>query len=193
MPWRFLAFLLIAASLFGAAKKTVAEAKGENPDLALTVTLYIDAAGIKDLLGAGLDHLIVAAVKVEPKSGKEVLLDRDDFQLRTDLDGEKERPLAPGQIAGRGALIVTRAQGNTRLSGGSVDAGYTGAVKTTVGDAAHDKENPLEQTLKTKELPQVKTGQPVSGLLYFAMEKQKMKDLELIYGVRENRIALRFK
>jgi len=193
VSWRFLAFLLAASSLFGAAKKTVSEARGENLDLALTVTLYIDPAGVKDLLGADLDHFIVAAVKVEPKSGKEVLIDRDDFQLRTDSDGEKSKPLAPGQIAGRGALIVTRAQANTRLSGGSADGGYTGAVKATVGDAARDKENPLEQALKTRELPQVKTGQPASGLLYFAMEKQKMKDLELVYGGRENRIALRFK
>jgi hypothetical protein len=215
MPWRFLAFLLAAASLFGAAKKTVAEAKGENLDLALTVTLYIDPAGVKGLLGADLDHFIVAAVKVEPKFGKEVLLDRDDFLLRTDLDGEKTGPMAPSQIAGRGGLIVTRTQGNSpRVTGGMGPAGYpgngppvmspgvsggssgegdTGDTKTTVRNAARDKENPLEQTLKTRELPQNRTGQPISGLLYFAMEKQKMKDLELTYGGRENRITLRFK
>jgi hypothetical protein len=33
----------------------------------------------------------------------------------------------------------------------------------------------------------------VSGLLYFPLEKQKMKDLEFIYGGKENRISLRFK
>ena len=42
-------------------------------------------------------------------------------------------------------------------------------------------------------LPRKKTEQPVSGLLYFPMEKQKMKDLELRYGGTENRITLRFK
>jgi hypothetical protein len=223
MSWRSLAFLLAAASLCGAAKKTVAEAKGENLDLALTVTLYIDPASVKDLLGADLDHFIVAAVKVEPKFGKEVLIDRDDFQLRTDLDGERTKPLAPSQIAGPGALIVSRTQGNSRrttggagpvgypggypprypgngppvmspgVSGGSGGEGDTGDTKTTVRNGALDKENPLEQTLKTRELPQAKTAQPASGLLYFAMEKQKMKDLELTYGGRENRITLRFK
>ena len=225
MFWRFLALLLAAASLFGAAKKTIAEAKGENVDLTLSVTLYIDPEGVKDLLGAELDHFIVAAVKVEPKSGKAVLVDRDDFLLRTDLDGEKTKPMAPSQIAGRGALIVTHTQakspritggmggggypggyppggyppggypgnGPPVMSGGSGGEGDTGDTKTTVRNAARDKENPLEQTLKTRELPQVKTVQPVSGLLYFAMEKQKMKDLELPYGGRENRISLRFK
>jgi len=90
----------------------------------------------------------------------------------------------PGGYPGNGPPV---------MSGGSGGEGDTGDTKTTVRNPALDKENPLEQTLKTKELPQVKTGQPVSGLLYFAMEKQKMKDLELIYGARENRISLRFK
>ena len=58
---------------------------------------------------------------------------------------------------------------------------------------AAEKENPLKKTLEDKVLPEKNTDQPVSGLLYFAMEKQKMKDLELTYGGRENRISMRFK
>ena len=58
---------------------------------------------------------------------------------------------------------------------------------------AKEKENPLKKVLEDKVLPEKKTDQPVSGLLYFAMEKQKMKDLELNYGGRENRITMRFK
>jgi hypothetical protein len=56
-----------------------------------------------------------------------------------------------------------------------------------------DKENPLEKILKDKALPEKATREPVSGLLYFGMSKQKMKNLELLYGGRENRISLRFK
>ena len=56
-----------------------------------------------------------------------------------------------------------------------------------------DKENPLKKLLDEKVLPEKKTDQPVSGLLYFPMELQKMKDLELVYGGKENRISLRFK
>jgi hypothetical protein len=44
-----------------------------------------------------------------------------------------------------------------------------------------------------KELPEKKTNQPYSGLLYFAMEKQKMKDLELTYNGKDGRIVLSFK
>jgi len=47
--------------------------------------------------------------------------------------------------------------------------------------------------LDAKILPEKKTDQTVSGLLFFPLEKQKLKDLELIYGGKENRITLRFK
>ena len=46
--------------------------------------------------------------------------------------------------------------------------------------------------LKEKILPEKETDVPVSGLLYFPMEKQKMKDLELIYTTPEGKLLLRF-
>lgn len=231
MPARILTCLLLAASLLpAAARKTVATAKGENQDLVLTVTLYTDPQGVKDIIGRDMSgDYIVAAVKVEPKAGKEVAVDRDDFVLRTDKDGEKTKPFAPSQIAGRGALIITqRGDGSTRggigigspggypggypppvypgsgppgppvmmpggVSAGSAGEGDTGTPTATARNAARDKENPLEKTLKDKALPEKKTAEPVSGLLYFGMGKQKMKDLEVIYGSRENRISLRFR
>jgi hypothetical protein len=73
---------------------------------------------------------------------------------------------------------------------GSNDPGQT-TVKTQNG--ATTKENPLEQVLKDKILVEQKTGKPVNGLLYFPMEKQKLKELELQYGPKERRITLRFK
>jgi hypothetical protein len=71
--------------------------------------------------------------------------------------------------------------------------GHTFPTGVTTQNADADRQDPLEQTLKDKELPEKKTDQPISGLLYFVMEKQKMKDLELIYGARDSRISLRFK
>jgi hypothetical protein len=195
MPGRFAACLVFTACLLAAPPKTVATATGENRDLALTVTLYIDAAGVKELIGNDLDgHYIVAEVKIEPKNHKEVSIDLDDFLLRTDQDGDKATPYAPSQIAGQGGLVVREVhQGHTpgmaNAAGGSHD--FPTGVTARTGDA--DKPDPLEQTLRDKELPEKKTDEPVSGLLYFVMEKQKMKDLELIYGARDNRIDLRFK
>lgn len=65
--------------------------------------------------------------------------------------------------------------------------------KVTVKITNDEQDNPLEKALDAKMLPRKKTAEPVSGLLCFPMEKQKMKDLEIQYGGKENRITLRFK
>ena len=60
------AVLLCSLLLPAAPKKTTATAKGENEDLILTVTIYLDPADIKQLVGSDLDgHYIVADVKID--------------------------------------------------------------------------------------------------------------------------------
>jgi hypothetical protein len=215
---RLSVFVLFAAIVLSAhPRKTAGSSHGENEDLILTVTLYTDPAEIKDLVGDDLGgHYIVADVKVEPKYGKEIVIDRDDFVLRTDKDGERDRPYEGSQIAGKTALVVGKTKAAVTADsqpdysdvpvpiggplmypgagmgvgggGGAVDANKA-AVKTDAGGAP----NPLEKLLDQKILPQKKTDKPVTGLLYFPMEKQKLKDLELLYGPKETRISLRFK
>ena len=60
-------------------------------------------------------------------------------------------------------------------------------------EKASDKDSPLKQMLDAKVLPEKKIEEPVTGFLFFPMENQKMKDLELVYGGKENRIRIRFK
>jgi hypothetical protein len=215
MAVRILALLLVPALLLPAASKnSIASGRGENEDLVLTATLHIDPADIKEMIGDDLGgHYIVAVVKIEPKYGKDIVLDRDDFTLRTDKDGEKATPYSGSQIAGSGALIISQ----EARSEGIASPGWTGVKVPVVknGGASKPKtadgeksdkaekqspeekpaaaENPLKKTLDAKILPEGKTTEPVSGLLYFPLEKQKMKDLELVYGGRENRIRVRFK
>ena len=219
MPSRVCALLLLPllAAMAG-PKKTVETATGENDDLILTVTLHIDADSIKELVGSDLGgHYYVAEVKVQPKYGKTVTVDRDDFLLRSNKDNDNGRPFAPSQVAGSGAIVVGKtrtevtANPDPNYGGGppvygpmGYPMGYPGAGISVGGGGAdvdvnkatvkegNGKETPLEKTLGEKILPEKKTDQPVSGLLYFAMEKQKMKDLELEYGNKENRITLRF-
>ena len=62
-----------------------------------------------------------------------------------------------------------------------------------VQNPATVKQNPIEKVLNDRILVEQKIAKPASGLLYFAMEKQKLKDLELRYGPQEQRITLRFK
>jgi hypothetical protein len=219
--WLVAAILFSALTTFAGPKKTTATAKGENEDLMLTATIYLDPAEIKQLVGSDLGgHYILAEVKVEPKYGKEITIDRDDFVLRTDRNGERDTPYVGSQVAGKNAIIVSKTAGNdggglssqptyggmpvpqtgapigypsdgAMIGGGG--GGNTEANKATVKIANDESDNPLEKTLDEKILPQKKTSVPVSGLLYFPMEKQKMKDLELLYGGKENRITLRFK
>ena len=201
-------FGLLAALLMGspAKKKTVGSARGENEDLVLEATIYADPADVKELLGDDLGgHYIVAEVKVEPKYGKEISIDRDDFALRTDKDGEKAKPFVGSQIAGREALIVTRTEDASNKHhpgisiggmGGGMGTGSgsdNGPATSKIQNGAAVKENPLQKVLDDKILAEGKTKEPLSGLLYFPMEKQNMKDLELYYGGKENRIGLRFK
>jgi hypothetical protein len=212
MAPRLLAIFL-ASVLFvsGAAKKTTATARGENDDVILNVTIYLDAAAVKEALGDDLGgHYIVAQVKVEPRYTKEITIDRDDFILRTDKDGDRTKPMAPSQIAGGGGLVLTRTDGpggqgaersrgwsigGMGMGGGGVGGGG-GPENTGVKASAEkggEKETPLKKMLDAKVLPEKKVEEPVTGFLYFPMENQKMKDLELLYGGKENRIRMRFK
>ena len=52
---RLVALILASALLLsGAAKKTSATARGENEDLILNVTVYIDSAAVNEAVGADL-------------------------------------------------------------------------------------------------------------------------------------------
>ena len=202
-----LVLLLLPALLLTAASKRKApgNGRGENEDLILTVTLYIDPADVKELIGSDLGgHYIVADVKVEPKYGKDIAVDRDDFRLRTDKDGEKAEPFVGSQIAGQDALVITEEGAQTKRTRGFSGIGLggiglggggdsdKGTSKATMKSEGTDN-NPIKKVLDDKILPEGKSTEPVKGLLYFSMEKQKLKDLELLYGGRENRISLRFK
>jgi len=222
MTRRLFAALLFPTFLLTAGpKKTTATAKGENEDLILTTTLYIDPQEIKQLLGSDLEgHFFVAEVKVEPKYGKEVAVDPDDFILWTNKDGEHTGPYEASQVAGKNVMVITPATGTDQgggvrtgptyggmpvpvggpmgypANGVGVGGGGSNEVETnkaTVHVTSDEQDNPLEKSLDAKMLPRKKTDQPLSGFLYFPMEKQKMKDLELHYGGKENRITLRFR
>lgn len=209
VPFGLMAIVVGLFPLLTAAdKRTPSTTRGENQDLVLDVTLYDDPVLVKDLIGTDLGgHYIVAEVKVDPKYGKDIVIDRDDFQLRTNKDGEHTTPFAPSQMVASDAVVVAPSKGPSAASPGMVMAGPLvirgglGAAAPAegssdakaAGDPAQKKEDPLKKLLEERVLPEKKTDQAASGLLYFPMEKQKRKDLELVYGGRENRVTLKFK
>ena len=212
MSFRLPAVLFLAALFFQAApKKTVVTAHGENEDIILTVTVYATTDDVKELLGSDLDgHYLVADVKVEPKYGKDIVISHDDFVLRDMEAVEKSTPFEPSQIAGKAALIVVRNEGGNGNqparptfgggiggmgSGSGSGSGNNGPtnVKAKMQNADEPKDTALEKLLTDKMLPEKKTDQATSGLLYFALEKVKVKNLQMEYGGKEDRITLRFK
>jgi hypothetical protein len=202
------ALLLLAAALTAGKPKTTGPAKNENQSVAITASLILDREEIKLLVGSDLDgHYILVNLTVTPKFGATVDVRRDDFILKTDKDGERATPWAPSQIAGKGALVVTQKSASASTGGGQFGSPYdypaygggVGGAPTMITEAQGKMQNgakgdtPLMKTLNDKILPEKKSEAPVSGLLYFPMEKQKQKDLELWYNTPDGKLILRFR
>jgi hypothetical protein len=206
------AALLLAGCLLlpAAADKTVASATGENDDVIVTVTLHLDPADIKQMVDSDLGgHFVVAEVKVAPKYGKEVAVARDDFLLLDTDHNDRSKPFAANQIVGPAVIIQRGPDDDTRkkarprprfsgpfgMGGGSqsADTARTDPSQVKVHEEDGEKNSPLEKALAARMVPEGKTAKPAEGLLFFALEKPRMKDLQLTYGARESRIALRFR
>jgi hypothetical protein len=205
---------VMAAAVLCASDKKVPLRSTENDLVEITADALADREAVRQALGSDLGgHYILVQVRVSPKDGNKVKIDRDDFVLRTDRDGQRTTPFAPSQIAGRGALVITQGGSGGGTYVGAGDPGYGpygppimngglmggggsgggGETHTTINSGAKDKPDPILDVLKEKILPEKETEVPVSGLLYFPMEKQKLKDLELIYKTPEGKLTLRFK
>jgi len=210
-------------TLWAGGPKKPAVATGGNELVELTATLFEDKDAVKEMLGSDLDgHYIVLQMNIRPRAGKEISIQHDDFLLRTDRDGDKATPFEPSQIAGKGVLVVKESGGGGGFGaesggpmwGGGYPGGYPGGppvmmpgagvsmgggggegggASATMKSGGKDSDSPLMKVLKAKILPEKKTDQPVTGLLYFPMEKQKAKDLELIYTTPSGKISMRFR
>jgi hypothetical protein len=204
----FAAALLLAATLAASKPKSTGPAKNENQSVAISASVILDREQIKELLGSDLDgHYILVNVTVTPKFGSTVDVHRDDFLLKTDKDGERATPWVASQIAGKGALVVTEKSGTAPSGGGQFGSPYdypaygggVGGPPTMITEAQGKIQNgakgdtSLAKVLNEKMLPEKKTESPVSGLLYFPLEKQKQKDLELWYNTPDGKLILRFR
>jgi len=72
-------------------------------------------------------------------------------------------------------------------------AGTDGGVEAKADDGAKEKDNPLLEILKAKQLPDKETLDPQEGLLYFPIEgKIKPKDLAVIYKGPAGKLVMEF-
>src|SRR5262249_35210946 len=160
--------LIIVPALFAAKPSPTPTAKTGNAAVELTATLYADKASIQQLLGSDLGgYYVVIDVRLAPKNNEKIKIFRDDFQLRTDRDGERSKPFAASQIAGKGTLVVSRtyegggmaAENGGPVFGGGIggmgvggigNAGSTVSNTSRVDGGAKNKESPLLAVLKEK-------------------------------------------
>jgi len=210
MSTRFCIVALVAAFCMAGEKKPLPPAQAANNVVDVTAKAYVGKEAVQQAVGSDLGgDIVVIDVKLIPKGDKPFVINRDDFMLRSDKDGQKSTPFAPSQIAGRGLVVSYQSAGSVGIypigevpvgvrpgmgSGGSGgNSAGPDSAKATVKSGADQKEDPLLKTLKEKVLPEKETKEPVSGMLYFLMEgKQKVKDLELLYKTPGGRLSLRF-
>ena len=201
-----------------AADKGPPTAQGGNEHVTISATLYQGKDAVRGLLGSDLGgYFIVVKVEMTPKGSKPLAIDRDDFLLRSYNDGQKCQPYAPSQIAGRASLAVTPVGGGDvraensgpvfgipgmgmprqlpgRQTGVGNTQGVSEGVEAKVNDATSSKDDPLLKLLKDKILPEKKTAEPVSGLLYFSLDgKHKAKDMALQYKTPSGVVSVEFR
>jgi hypothetical protein len=152
----------------------------------------LDAAQLKDTFGTDFDNMFsVVEVTLMPRGGKPLEVHLDDFLMRSEQTGSHSGPLAPSQIAGQGTLVVHQTEqkaGHTGFSGGlgpiMMGSGGNGAAppQSRVEVKNSETRDPLLDVLKRKILPEKPAGDTVTGLLFFPLDKEKPKNLVLIYS-----------
>ena len=220
MKYFFVALSVVAASPGFAGEKKPLPGQAGNDEIELTASVIVDRDEIKQALGADIGVGYVAVrMKVTPKTEKPLRISPDDFTIVSRKDGQRSEALAPGQIAGRGALVVKAAPnqpgGYGTTTNGPIWGGIGGAPRQLpgnrngVGNSAgadggveakvdeekdkKEKDNPLLDILKAKQLPDKETLEPQEGLLYFPIDgKIKPKDLAVIYKGPAGKLVMEF-
>ena len=200
--WAGLIAFLSAFTMQAVDKKLPIE-QTSNELVSITATAMTDREQIRQELGGDLGQdMVLVKVTVRPVSDKPVQISLDDFLLISEKGYfERAQPLAPSQIAGSAALVVTpQAEPGKRMSGFGgfgvgigVGSGIKPPADPKVQASKSDKENPLLAVLTAKCLPEKETKEEVSGLLYFQIDgKVRPKDLEFHYKSAAGPLALRF-
>ena len=208
-PHRILVLLFFAALAIRAADRKHYNEVG-GPTVELTAKLYMDPDAIKQLVGSDLGgHYVVVQMTVKPIGPKPVNVQAEDFQIFSEADGDRTKPQTPAEITAADSMVLKRGssgigslgeESGTRWSGvgfgggtgrkkkeDDKDAKSTPAVKKGASDPA------LRKVLTEKALPEKETAEPVTGLLYFPIEKKKMKDLALFYSTPDGKLRMYFK
>jgi len=106
---RPIVLVLSTALAFAAPPPEKKTPSGVNSDETIEVRAiaFLTKEEIKQELGAELDPgIVVIRVRLKPESDRKIVIQRDDFLLRSDKDGQRSQPFAPTQIAGTSVLVI---------------------------------------------------------------------------------------
>ena len=202
---RIIAVALLLGVAVWARDKKLPSGDASN-DVVNAAGTVLDLDQLRETFGSDFGNTFtVIEMTLTPRGDKPLDVHLDDFLLRSDQTGEHSGPLAPSQIAGQGALIVHQ-NGNQQnrkggFSGGlgpiMMGGGGMGSaepppeVKTEIKNS--ERKDPMLEKLKLKILAEKSIGAPDTGLLFFPLEKEKPKSLELIYTTPSGKIRMKFK
>ena len=191
------------ASDLWAGEKRLPEGNLANGGVSVSVSV-LDSETLKNIFGSDFGGMFtVVEATLMPRGGKPVDLHMDDFLLRSEQSGAHSGPLLPGQIAGQGSLVVKRTEAKPKggfggglggiMMGGGGMGGPTAVDKVKVDSQDNDSKDPLLDVLKRKILAEKSYSEPATGLLFFPLDKEKPKNLVLIYTTPEGKLRTKFK
>jgi hypothetical protein len=202
---RIVSIALLMSALALARDKKLPSGEASNEVVEVTATA-LDTDELQQIFGSDFDKAyVVIEVTLIPRGGNPLDVQLDDFLLRSDQTSAHSGPLAAGQIAGSQTLIVHQTEPKTRGGGGF--SGGLGPIMTGGGGGGappppvnskgeiknSDQRDPMLDVLKRKILAEKSIDQTVTGLLFFPLEKEKTKNLTLIYTTTPGKLRIRFK
>jgi hypothetical protein len=197
----FLTLLLVTAAFAGEKKLPSGEAANELVSVQGTV---LDDDHLQQIFSSDFDHtFVVVEVTLTPKGDKPLDIRLDDFLLRSEQSGANTGPLQAAQIAGQGGLVLNRGEAPRRKGGfgvglgGMMGGGSSGGVPQIDNAKVESKDDreqgPLLGMLKRKILTEKAITEPVTALLFFPLEKEKPKNLALVYTTTAGKLRFKFK
>jgi hypothetical protein len=200
--WRIVSIALLISVLALARDKKLPSGEASNEVVDVTATA-LDNDELQQIFGSDFEKAyVVIEVTLIPRGGNPLDVHLDDFLLRSDQTSAHSGPLAAGQIAGSQTLIVHQTE--PRASRGGFSGGF-GGIMTGGGGAPppppnakgeiknSDQKDPMLDVLKRKILAEQPIKETVTGLLFFPLEKEKTKNLTLIYTTEPGKLRIRFK
>lgn len=195
--------LLVLSTLALAADQKLPSGEAANEVVSIQANV-LDEDHLQAIFASNFDRMfVVVEVTLTPKGGKPLEVRMDDFLLRSEQTGYNTGPLLPAQIGGQGGLVLKRAQprrgggGFGSLGGIMMGGGSSGGVPppdNTKVEVKDDREkDPQLGMLRRKILAEIPITEPVTGLLFFPLEKEKPKNLALVYTTAAGKLRFKFK